>query len=631
MLEDPAVQPHGNSVFSKEAKRKPVAASREFQRIRDIPRRVVTIHDDKITMTYPDGTVKDVPDFTNYFRVRGGFYNLWPIQNAALLEMSKTKGGFFPISVGGGKTLISLLAHEAMFGPVTDFKTGLPGPGSKKRTLLVVKPQLRTQLLLRDMPIYRRHFRIPINNINIVSYSDLSGQKGTDLLHKIRPDLIIADEAHSLRHAGASRTRRFRRFMKDFPDTRVVVLSGTMTKRSLSDYSHLADWSLKGNSPLPIHFYELQEWCEALDVVEGQGEPKPPGALLEFCAPGEKARDGFRRRLIETPGVLASTDSSIDIPIILRRRRVDVPSGIAAKIEQVYAEWAIGEEELADGMAVNRVVRQLATGFHYEWKWPGGVRDAEWLHARRQWMRAMREFLQKTNKPGLDSPMLVENAVRDKRIKGSLAEPLYATYPEWAAIRGRTNPETVPHWLDAFVVKDAVRWGNERLAAREGGLIFYESDALGTAISKVTGWPQYGAGADASECHPTTNPILVCSIQAQGTGKNLQAWNKMLITSPPANGVTTEQLYGRMHRPGQKADHVEINMYLHVEAFEKALDKAFADAEYMQATQGQQQKLLMSELHDITVHASTPNEDIEAALDDETDGEDNDNTDNLNE
>jgi hypothetical protein len=603
LLESGMVEPHGNSVFSKENRRKPVVSSKEFERILAIPRRTWKVTEAGVIIRHQDGTEKAVPDFTNQLRRPGSLETIWPLQNWALYEIAKAGGGFLPIPVGGGKTLVSLLACYML---------------KAKRTLLIVKPQLKIQLMTIDIPFYNKHFKLPLDGrLKIIAYTDLSGEKNADILERYKPDAIIADEAHSFRHASANRTWRFNEYMnkrasEGFP-VAFVALSGTMTKRSLRDYQHLSKYALRGNSPLPNSFFELEEWCEALDVPQGDEPPKPPGVLLQFCKfEGQPVREAFRDRLIETMGVVTSAESSIEIPINIRRRIIDVPQAVKDKIAEVYETWMIGEEDLADGMAITRVVRQIATGFYYQWKWPNGIRDAEWIQARRRWMRALRGFLERLRRPGLDSPFLVENATREKRIKSAspVVAELYEAYPLWAEIRGRTKPETVPKWVDPFLVRDAINWGKERIARGENGLIFYDNVALGHAISKVSGWGLYGADANASATHPKKEPVIVCSIAAQGTGKNLQAWNRMLVCSPMANGVAWQQLIGRCARPGQKASSVEIDVYLHSRAFSSALSKAVADAHYMKATQGLEQLLLTSNLIDISLDREDPNEDL---------------------
>jgi hypothetical protein len=525
------------------------------------------------TVKYDNGTevVKQVPDLSPVFRRPGGRMKLWPLQNAALWEMYHANGGFFPISVGGGKTLISVLACEAM---------------NSQCTVILVKPELRDQLIRKDLPFYLKHWNIPIKRMHVVAYTELSSAKKQDILHKIRPDLIVSDEAHSLRARASARTRRFMRYMKEFPETRFVALSGTMSKRSIMDFAHLMELALKKNAPIPLNFRILEEWAEALDV---SNDPKPPGALLELCVEDESPRQGYRRRMVETPGVVASDESSVGTSLVIRERPLQMSPAASAELARLYETWQIGEEELADPMSLMRVARQLACGFHYEWKWPNDVRDAEWLLARRAWHRMMRQYLQHHSTPGMDSPFLLAKAVQDGRWPEA-----WDAWAAWDAVRSRPEPQTVPKWISPFMIKDILLWVQERKEKKENGIVFYEHDAVGQALRNIGKLPLYGAGADASQTSVEREPIIVCSIKAQGTGKNLQAWNRMLVTTPPSNGLTWEQLIGRCHRPGQEADEVLVDVYVHCQEFRRAIDNSKRDAEYLQGTQGTPQKILFA-------------------------------------
>ena len=86
------------------------------------------------------------------------------------------------IGVGFGKTLISLLAHDAM---------------EAKRTVLLVPPNLRKQLLEVDVPLYGRHFELPPifdartddpdqDGVHVLAYSQLSSAKHADILEVSR-------------------------------------------------------------------------------------------------------------------------------------------------------------------------------------------------------------------------------------------------------------------------------------------------------------------------------------------------------------------------------------------------------------------------------------------------------------
>jgi hypothetical protein len=576
-------KPRGGSKIADALGAEPIGPSPEFDRINALPRRRLHATKAKVTVIKLDGSKaeaeelepKDYPDATPYFARAGGRCKLWPLQNAALHEISLANGGFLSISVGGGKTLVSLLAADAL---------------QSRRMVLLVKPQLRAQLYQRDVPFYSKHFKIPIDRIHVVSYNDLSNQKRRDILDKIKPDLIVADEAHSLRIRSSARTRRFIRYMRENPGTRFVALSGTMSKRSIKDYAHLIEFALRKNSPLPLNFRVLEEWAECLDVTQ---EPKPGGVLLQFCKPGESARAGFRRRVNETLGVVASEEGSIGTSLIIEPRPLQLPDVVREALFHpktgLYNTWQVGEEELADGMALNRVARQMVSGFYYQWKWPGGIRDAEWIQARRGWHKAVRDYLQHNSRRDMDSPFLLAKAAQEGRWPCPAWEP-------WAAVKRRPEPETVATWLHPFMVRDAVLWARQRVKEKENGIIFYEHNALGQAIAQVGELPIFGAGADATTADIRKTPVIVCSIKAQGEGKNLQAWNRMLVTAPPANGLAWEQMIGREHRPGQQADEVIVEPYLHCEEFENAFDAALRDAAYIEETQGAKQKLLFANI-----------------------------------
>jgi len=136
-------------------------------------------------------------------------------------------------------------------------------------------------------------------------------------------------------------------------------------------------------------------------------------AMQEGSAAGhdiqEVVRGAFRRRLVETPGVVATEESAIGTSLVIQAQRPIVPAEVQVKIRDVRNRWEIDGEELVDALSVARIARQLAAGFYYRWEWPGGVKDEEWLSARREWNREVREIL-KLSRKGLDSPMLIANA-----------------------------------------------------------------------------------------------------------------------------------------------------------------------------------------------------------------------------
>jgi len=530
-----------------------VTDSVELRRILALPRRVIDLD--------------HVEDVTPLFRKPGGTMRFWPIQSAALIEASLANGLFAPIGVGHGKTLVTLALPTAM---------------GSDRAVLLVPAQLKAQLLEKLLPQYLQHFDLPIARLHIVAYEELSSANRADVLDEIDPDLVIADEAHLLRHRSAARTKRFIRFFQAHPECRFAALSGNLTTRSLTDYAHLIEIALRKNSPIPLGYHELQDWAGAIDVKPER--PLAPGALLQFCRPDESVRSGFRRRLIETTGVVATSEGSLGTSLVIRRLSLPLPPGLDGVRQHLLKHWTIGEgnakEELTDVLAIHRVLRQLATGFYYRRVWPRGEVDYDWLEAQRAWAREVRTYLAHAARPGMDSEYLVECAAREGRWAAR-------SWAAWAQQEHKPEPPREAVWIDAFMVEAAVRWAAE--ADGLGSIIWVEHTALGEAISTAGGFPYYDEGDSTF----ATAKVIVCSVKSQTLGKNLQdRYSRNLITTPPANGTTWEQLTGRTHRNGQEADVVTADWYGHVPDMVAAYEAAIEDAHYQEETLGAQQKLL---------------------------------------
>lgn len=515
-----------------------------------------------------------------------GKAGLWPTQCAALSEAERGWGLFGPMGVGSGKTAVSLLLADVF---------------AAKKAVLLVPPSLKNQLITRDFFDYGRHFKLPLDRITVVSYSELSVATGAFVLDRVEPDLIIADEVHNLARVQSARTKRFIRYMQTHPGTRFCGLSGTITRRSLRDYSHLCEISLRHGSPIPYKWSDLQEWADALDPIR---DPIPIGALKIFVNPSdprlkqgpdearEAAREGFRKRLVETTGVVATGDSWEGASLIVKALRPAVPKSIQIHIANLFKTWEIGGEEIEEKMRLTEVARQLALGFYYRWVWPKDVPDREWLEARAAWHKCVRLILQRS-RSGMDSPLLVSRAVK----AGLIADwEIVNAWQAWQLVKDRPSPPVEPVWIDDFAIQAALAWGKAQIVAKEPGIIWYSHTAVGDALSSACNgkYGLYGSGADAGEADPEQEPIIICSIRAQGTGKNLQRYARSLVMEPSASGATNEQLLGRTHRPNQQADDVIYDVFMHTPELEDAMLRAVADALYVQQTQGQRQKLLVA-------------------------------------
>lgn len=529
----------------------------DFQRIQALPRRTWT----------PEQVARVQSALTARFKTPGGTQTLLPVQAMALAEILQYRGLFGSIGVGHGKSLISFLA-PAILGA--------------KRSLLFVKAALREKTQ-KDLREYREHWQIP--NVALVTYEMLSNANFAGTLENVNPDLIIADEVHALKSNKAARTRRFLRYMKGAPKCMFIALSGTIARNSLRDYWALIALALRHNSPLPIPWVEIQDWADALDANVAEHRRVSPGVLVDMCPPSlvkadmtplTQARTGYQNRFRVTPGVIATTTGSCDASLELMRRAIEVPPAVKEALSTLRNTWEAPNGDLIEwAIELWRYAREIASGFYSVWD-PEAPRP--WYDARRTWHRFVRDVL-KTNTPGLDSPLQVARAFKD--------DP---EYKDWVAVRDSFRPVSKPIWIDDYVARDAAQWLKD-----EQGIVWVEHPCVGEAIAGLSGYPYYGAGPDHAARIVHENGPFIASIAAHGTGKNLQIHNRNLVTSCIPSGSTWEQLLGRTHRTGQKADEVIAEVYQQCPEMEDSWDKAMREAEFVKQVHGEAQKLLYAD------------------------------------
>jgi hypothetical protein len=494
------------------------------------------------------------------------------VQALALLELGTEGGLFGAIRVGAGKTLISLLA------PVVTFA---------ERPLLLVPAKL-VDKTLRDWRALAEHWILPAPRT--VSYEWLGRAQAADALKEIAPDLIVADEAHKLKNPRAAVTRRVRRWMAEHPKTKFVAMSGTITKRSLHDYAHLLLWSLgAAKAPLPMNFGDLEMWADALDERKGQVRRTDPGALRVLCDDEESsqwdqdargtARRAFRRRLVDTPGVVATKETPIDASITISAIEPNECSETDEAFYVLRSQWRTPDGwPIADAMTLTRHARELALGFYYVWD-PRPPRD--WLEARATWCAYVRQVLKHSRL--LDSELQVRRKYEGSR-----------ECQDWIAVRDTFEPNTVSRWFSHEALYLAASW------VRSDGIIWTEHRCFGKRLSEIAGIPYFGRGGldvhgNSIEDHKPGYP-MICSVQSNAEGRNLQAWNQNLVVSPSSNGGVWEQLLGRTHRDGQKADEIIVDVLVACAEHTAALHQAVNDARYVRYSTGTPQKLLLADI-----------------------------------
>jgi hypothetical protein len=367
-----------------------------------------------------------------------------------------------------------------------------------------------------------------------------------------------------------------------------------MTKKSIIDYAHLFSLALKEGSPVPRHPQTAKEWAAAIDESDS---PAPIGALESLCEAGEHVRTAFKRRKNDTLGVVDSLDAAnCDAQLIFKERPLATPPNVHAAMSHLETHWARPDgEEIVTALDKMRCSTQLASGFFYRWRWPRGERPEviqTWLDVRKEWHRELRQKLQSARE-FLDSPLLcTKAAIRHERgYSGPLPTWASQWWPEWEKVRGTAQPETEAVWLNTFMLEDAANWLSENT-----GIVWYVHDEFGRALAKATKTQFYGPGAEAAEAilSETGKRNIVASIRAQGTGKNLQMFNRQLVANLPQNGGEWQQMLGRTHRPGQGAQEVHTWVYRHCHVYRDALTRAQANAEYVRQTEGGLPKLLQA-------------------------------------
>jgi len=445
-----------------------------------------------------------------------------------------------------------------------------------------------------DYARYNKHF-VLTDPLTVRTYEELSSPSRSGMLRVLNPDLIVADEGHRLRATDSARYRRLKRYLQENPKTKLCVLSGTITAGSLKDFQHLSRWALHNGSPLPLTYPLLQAWCDAVDMGDTTGYGALPWQIEPLCRKfrTNSPRDAVRQRLTTAPGVAATSDQGVSASLLMTPLEAEVPESVSAVMREVEKTWqAPNGDELEDGFAKARVMRQVVCGFYYYWDWSpapwNGVPDKDWLVTRSAWHKAVRETLQsKLAVEGFDSPILLARACARK--VPIVPVKLMAAWEAWLPHRSKRTPPTLATWIDPYLVDDAAAWVAKQ---EDPPLVWYGHRVFGEALAIATGAAHFGDGPEAAKAITNIkDPIpAIVSMAAHGGGRNMQAWGCQIVATPLSNGARFEQLLGRTHRSGQMRDEVVVATYVHG-AFQGALKKAFRDAQYIESTTGQRQRL----------------------------------------
>ncbi len=593
-----------NSKVGRAFRRTGVQASAEFERVKYLPRMAWDERPDLEELRLALTEIYALPPMVCDAKCvcgGAGSMELFPVQAAALAAGFEAAGLYAPIVVGGGKTLVSFLISAVC---------------EAERPLVLVPAKLRDKTK-REFFRLRKHWNLPSTTIE--SYERLSVVKNAGMLDDLRPDIIVCDEAHRLKNTRAACTRRVARYLKKNP-TRMAIMSGSLTTKSLREYWHLLRWALGAEGmPMPNQWDEMMVWADAVDAKSDSIARTSPGVLAELCTEPEEAallkmggdaelaavRSGFRRRLTDTPGVVSTKQNQLGCTLTIRG--VDVPTlhtddVLDAHFDQLRGMWQTPDGwDFTEASDMWRHARELIAGFYMVWD---PRPPDEWMDKRRNWKRFVRSVLKHSHV--LDSELQVAQAadrgdldtiadIEDRDENGIIRERIGDVRAEWLEIRDTFKVNAVPVWVHDHVVDYAVSW-----ALEAPGIVWTEHPYIGRRIAEKAGIPYFGRGgldSSGTAIEETDATRCVASVLANSEGRNLQyQWHRNLVVSCLPNAGSIEQLLGRTHRKGQKAEEVTVEFVLACREQLLGFHKALREAQYIKQTTGQPQKLLYADV-----------------------------------
>lgn len=474
-----------------------------------------------------------VQEMTALYRTPNGTMTLLPHQAWALLEAEDCPGLFGDLPVGEGKTLLGfLLAHT----------------GPYQRPWLVQPATLieKTEREFRELSLdWRAHPRLQIVSAELLG----SHTTGPKWFETHMPDCLIFDEAHLFKNRDSARCSRVAAY-HDAHHPTIFTMSGTYHEDSLRDYHHLQKWSLPPELRfLPNDDVELGDWADAVDTAPQQR--LPPGALRRLTDkpnPGlTDIRNALGDRMRSTPGVISVASKGPGCSIILK---ADTFNEYGPAVDAAFT--CLEGNETTDGWPVKEAIvkhmHQWQYCLGYESYWDPRPPE-EWRDALREWSKQCRDVLAlKIDK--VDSLRQVANA-----IDRGMFDPGPLT--DWREIKPTFTPNVKSRVIDDAMVRHCAEW----LATGTGKALWTRHVPFARRLSEISGVPYFGRkGLDAKgrSIESYTGPAIL-SIAANKNGRNLQdRYHTFYVVDPPGTFKDWEQLIGRAHRRGQKADVVTV-------------------------------------------------------------------------
>lgn len=570
-------------------------------------------------------------------------------KQAEAIAVYLTLGGslFAPIGVGQGKTGITLMCASLA---QSRFR--------HKRTMLVIQNKLVPQLMIgaRGIPWWAKYVRLNTNFINlhrktraqraryyrikqpgcyVVPYSLLQTQDASEMLGSLCPETIIFDECHNLSNRSSARTDRIfgRHGYLATHGAKICGLSGTITKRNLTDYYHLIRACLgKSKVPMPNDHDIRKAWDNVLSSERG-GIPLDlqdpmdlqavyplliwarqffPDMSQDLTDDLSGMRRAYRVRLITCPGVVSTSDDKIGVGLNLKISEPPQPPSEDTKelFKKVDSMMTPDDRVIPHAMHKWMYHWVLSSGFYYEPRWPATATEEDiaiaqqYLEALQAYNTVLRDYLKNNRRPGHDTPFLVGQAMQ-RRGEAGVSDPglfTYWKYKQDCKALVRIKPVSWGVHVDDFKLKQVARDIEELEDQKAGCLVWYQHQFFGRQLfehlskkfggQKVVHCPA-GAKYDALIIdHALRDKIVVASMSGHGEGKELQYGHQAVFAQLPPSAVGLQQVAGRQHRRGQERDEVNYTFSLGTEFEHAMLQALIMDATYQHSTAPQEQKIL---------------------------------------
>lgn len=514
------------------------------------------------------------PSMSEALRLHADAPNLTRDQAEALYWALALPPPYCPVlhlAVGGGKTLLALLLFRVL---------------GAKRPLLLVPAGLEASAR-EQYEFWRAHY--PVVLPTIMTYHQLSAKDGEARFAQVDPDVIVQDEAHNLSSLDSARTRRWWRTISQNPRIRVVSMSGTLVGRQVGRYAHLFEVSMGEHSPAPMD----TELTQSLSVVMSEkGEPgyleEQRAARIQAWAGVPDTYQAWGARLRATPGVVISTGTSCDASLHLVLHHKEPPAAVAEALVRLDQTWELPNgEPVMDAARHARHAQSLSLGFYYHWR---EQPPDDWLDARREWSRELRNICLYRDRPGFDTPALVRAALERGGWEREANHSAWLALQAWQAVEHYPEPQTEAVWLDGGAWLAALV--ETLLAAQRGGggtgpLLWYRSDAVAARLRGM-GLDVRGQGDAAPK-----GEAAACAIGVFGTGHRMHMYQRAGILESVLEPRAWQQLLGRLHRQGQEADQVVFDV-LQVGAQPAMLARATRAAEADHSVSGDPQRLVFA-------------------------------------